>query len=217
MSEEFWRKYYPLTASMGFIKVNFNNLVDEYTKWIKKIPLDKSIEIVDGNLDLMIEKLKPFVMPHTKCCFLQTESEWVAYFDNGTYGPDPFPPVTYMAKILNCEAVTMGFSENTIKSNIGRGSGTYGSTQFVLYSPESKEFLYQKRAIIAANDGGRWTFISEGDPLPFEDTNRYSAKRILERFDRPMLESYCSALGIEIYNEEFYGNKFMLACSLDRS
>ena len=63
----------------------------------------------------------------------------------------------------------------------------------------------------AVNDGGKWVFIDEGNPLSFEDIDRYSAKKIADRFDSKMLESYCQALGIDPYNEQFYGNRFFLS------
>jgi hypothetical protein len=216
MSDDFWKRFYPTSSVIGFIKTDFDKLYQAYREWMYKIKSGKHISIESGNIDMMFERLRPHVMPQTKDCFIQTKSEWIAFFDNGTYGPDPFSSVTYMSEVLECEAVIAGFSENTVKSNIGRGEGTYGNVQFEYYSPESDEFLHLKRAVAAINDGGRWVFVDEGEPLIFEDTSRYSAVRTANRFDRPMLEAYCSAMGIEIYDGNFYGNKFILACKPER-
>jgi hypothetical protein len=215
MPNDFWKKYFPHTTAIGFIKADFFNLHQAFSSWRTKINDENVISVEDGSLDYMFKKLKPLQMPIKKVLFCQTNSEWIAYFDDGRYGSDPFPPVTYMAEVLECEAVLIDFSENTVKSDVGQAEGTYGSVQFALYSPESQDFFLAKRAVGAVNDGGKWVFIDEGDPLPFEDISRYSAKKIADRFDRKMLESYCQALGIDPYNEQFYGSRFFLSRPLE--
>jgi hypothetical protein len=48
----------------------------------------------------------------------------------------------------------------------------------------------------------------EGDPLPFEKPEYYQARRVRDRFTDAMLEEYCRALGIDLFNENFYGPRF---------
>jgi hypothetical protein len=40
---------------------------------------------------------------------------------------------------------------------------------------------------------------------PFEQTERYGAKRLVDRFTSDMLADYCRALGNELFDESFYG------------
>jgi hypothetical protein len=57
----------------------------------------------------------------------------------------------------------------------------------------------------AANDGGKWVFYASGTPQPFEEPERYKERRIRARFTDEMLERYCAALGISLFDEHFYG------------
>jgi hypothetical protein len=60
------------------------------------------------------------------------------------------------------------------------------------------------RAILAMNDGGPWRFDLVGEPLPFEQVERYSARRIRDRFTIPMLRDYLLALDIRAFDADFY-------------
>ena len=55
------------------------------------------------------------------------------------------------------------------------------------------------------NDVRGWKFDQLGAVQDFEQADRYAAKRIAERFTPEMLEEYCRALGIELFDENFYG------------
>jgi hypothetical protein len=55
------------------------------------------------------------------------------------------------------------------------------------------------------NDGGSWLFSADGLEQPFEEPTRYNARRVVDRFTDDMLERYCRALGIGLFDEAFYG------------
>jgi hypothetical protein len=55
------------------------------------------------------------------------------------------------------------------------------------------------------NDGGKWVFEQSGEIQPYEDTSRYGARKIADRFTPEMIESYCAALGINLFDSDFYG------------
>jgi hypothetical protein len=55
-----------------------------------------------------------------------------------------------------------------------------------------------KRALVAHVEDGRWTWDETGSPQPFEQLDRYGAPLIKDRFDRPLLVQYLSALGIHV-------------------
>ena len=57
---------------------------------------------------------------------------------------------------------------------------------------------------IAAHKESRWEFSANGEPLPFEETEQYQAKRIKDRLTFEMVERYCRHLGIELFDPEFY-------------
>ena len=75
---------------------------------------------------------------------------------------------------------------------------------FELYGPYETDFLNFVRSIAVAEDGERWVFEQAGTPLPFEDTARYTARRIRDRFTFDMLERYLKELGLSPFEESFY-------------
>jgi hypothetical protein len=76
-----------------------------------------------------------------------------------------------------------------------------------MFAPHQTTWLNQERAVVAMNDGGSWLFSTDGTPQPFEEPESYKARRIADRFTDDMLERYCKALGIRLFDESFYGMK----------
>jgi|SaaInlStandDraft_4_1057021.scaffolds.fasta_scaffold303884_1 hypothetical protein len=54
------------------------------------------------------------------------------------------------------------------------------------------------------NDGGRWSFDTYGEPYDFEEIERYEARRIRDRFNSELLDSYLKQFGISAFDENFY-------------
>lgn len=73
-----------------------------------------------------------------------------------------------------------------------------------LYGPEPTHFLNHIRSISLTEDDGRWRFDTDGTVQPFEDTERYSARKVVDRFTESMLVEYCSALGLQSFDPAFY-------------
>ncbi len=67
-----------------------------------------------------------------------------------------------------------------------------------VWGPDGAPPLCNVRAIIAMNDGGRWTFETVGTPYPFEDQTAYTRRRKASRFTSEMLYDYLRALGVPI-------------------
>src|SRR5262249_10075236 len=67
-----------------------------------------------------------------------------------------------------------------------------------------------ERTLQVVNDGGQWRFEAYGSVLPFEQPERYKVRPIRKRFTPEMLEAYCSALGIRLFDERFYGPRCAL-------
>lgn len=80
-----------------------------------------------------------------------------------------------------------------------------GSIQFEMFGPEKTEFLNYVRTIAVSFDGGRWVFEANGAIQEFEDLNAYQAPRTRDRFTSDLLERYCKALDIDVFNPKAYG------------
>lgn len=50
--------------------------------------------------------------------------------------------------------------------------------------------------------------------MPFEDPDRYTARRIRDRFDRPMLMSYLRANGIDADERSYWGQGLVIRQSV---
>ena len=72
-------------------------------------------------------------------------------------------------------------------------------------APQNREFLNYERAVYLMNDGGRWEFKTYGEVLPFEEPDRYLSRRLADRFTSEMLDTYCNALGIKVFDESLSG------------
>jgi hypothetical protein len=62
---------------------------------------------------------------------------------------------------------------------------------FELHAPDDSTV----RTIACADDGGRWTFDTIGDPLPIEESFAYDAPRKKDRFTRQNLHDLLTAVG----------------------
>ncbi len=205
----------PLTFSLGFLEMPFQTVVDAYGWWHKELNSSVVISPIELSLEQALLKLEPLITPHRKRLLMVTQSAWTAYFDNGINGGDPFTPIGYLSQQLHCRGLTVTCVPHTMISDGKEERGTYGAVQFQLFAPESRDFLNIERSIIAMNDGGKWTFETMGEIQPFERAEQYKAKRIRDRFTPELLEEYCQALDIRLFDAEFYGPSGVLIEGLD--
>ena len=80
-----------------------------------------------------------------------------------------------------------------------------GAVQFELFGPLDTDFLNYVRTVSVAFDGGRWQFTATGVEQAFEEVDAYRARGVRDRFTSTMLERYCQALGIHVFDPAFYG------------
>ena len=110
-----------------------------------------------------------------------------------------------MARCLKYRGLAVRCVPHTLKSERKDAKRTYGAVQFEPFASERQEFLNYERSISAANDGGRWVFSATGTVRPYENIAQYDAPRVRDRFTPEMLEKYCVALGIKLFDADFYG------------
>ncbi|XXF78223.1 hypothetical protein P2318_00255 [Myxococcaceae bacterium GXIMD 01537] len=104
-----------------------------------------------------------------------------------------------MAQTLGCRGLRVVAVPHTLRKDKGR----YGAVILDVFSPleTGPEYL---RALEAVNDGGRWVFECSGEPFPFEQLERYKARRVRDRFTFDMLKQYLHHLGLAPFDEHFY-------------
>jgi len=86
-----------------------------------------------------------------------------------------------------------------------------------LYGPEQTEWINTIRRVAVTNDVTGWEFAANGGVQPYEQTENYQKRSVVERFTPDMLESYCAALGIDLFNPAFYGEQCLLEHTTNRA
>jgi hypothetical protein len=119
--------------------------------------------------------------------WIQTASRWTAYFDSSWRGTDSFPIIPRLSELGRCNGLRVCIDP-------------MGSIWSV-YGPDGETI----RHVAATEESpGRWEFGQDGDPFPFEETTRYSARRIRDRLPEDVVLDYLRHFEIDLFNTDFY-------------
>lgn len=202
-------QYAPLTFEWGFVQAPLEDVTTAFTDWMATHhPV--TANPYQGALETLLTHLAPLTIESSKHLFVETHSDWVAYFNNNLYGSsEAYAPVSILCEIIHCQGVAVTTRPRGFKRIQG------GGVTFVLFAPEAREHRNVERLIELARDGGRWSFRTLGKPQPYEDLAQYHNWRTTQRFTVEMLIQYCGALGIELINPDFYGPNGVLMEQID--
>lgn len=203
----------PLTFEWGFIEAPLDVVSAAYRRWQRKILHRVRVTQFDLPLADALKQLDPLDRGSQRVLFMNTRSDWTACFDNGVRGGNPATFVGELSRQLKCRGVTVGCIPNTLSRGDDAKPGTWGALKFMLFAPEERDFLNIERSVSIINDAGGWEFNSIGVVQAFEHVDRYAARRIADRLTSGMLEDYCRALGIDLFDEKFYGRPGVLTHS----
>ena len=190
----------PLTWEVGFLETSADHAAAGFARWRRQLgPLEE--RDVRGDLSSLLCGVSPVTDGEpNRFLFVGTDGNWTAFFDNLAFGTDSFGPMSVLARELRVHAVKARWVPNVAGSPAERR----GSVIFELFASEETDFLNIKRVVAVVHDGDRWTFDQVGTPLPFEHPDAYGASRKRDRFSPEMLDEYLRALGIRMFDEEFY-------------
>ena len=190
MCQSILEEWWPVTYDFGLIKAPVETVLDTRLKGYLDHGIDDcTLEHLSQPLTPCFRKLEPLSFQHTKEMYLETGFGWTAFFQNGTRGSDPGLPMLQLSKELDVCAMRICVSPP---------KATYPAVIWAVYDTATNganKYGY-RRSIAAANDGGRWVFESRGEPFPFEESERYSARRKRDRFPSELLWQYLQELGI---------------------
>jgi hypothetical protein len=145
----------------------------------------------------LLHDLLPFEAPWTRelavSCGL-----WTAYLNNFVNGGDATAIGAALMMRLGIRLVVAGNSPEY-------GPG-HQATQLWVLGPDGDPPLMYRRTIAAQATDGRWAWDQSGVPFDFEHMERYSARRIRDRFDRPLLVEYLEQFGIKADDDTCYGD-----------
>ena len=197
----------PITFKIGLLNCSYRRALVASVDWGRKVYKGVEFEEEESPLEKKLAKLQPLgPVPRRQLMVSTRADDWVAFFDNCSSGSDPVGTVGYLSQQLACR----GLIATAVPNTFSGGKGLYGAVQFELFTSHRTEFLNYERTVYASNDGGKWGFGATGTIQPFEETEMYSNRRIMDRFTPDMLRRYCYALGVQIDSDEFYGRQSVL-------
>lgn len=159
------------------------------------------VRTVHGSLETLLRSLLPLTsVEPRRHLLIATATNWTAFFDNGWRGTDA-AALSYAAEQLDCRGIRIVLEPKD------RSTGRYGAVTWELYGAKPTAFLNFERSLSVTNDAGKWIFVNEGTPLPFERTEVYKARTIRERFTPELLDEYLQALGIRAFDTDFYSRQ----------
>lgn len=190
-------KWEPVTGDFGLIQAPLDRVVAELRSWHGFLGIEYRQTEITSSLGDAFQALLPLAHSKMRRLFVATHSDWVACFQNGIQGSDPFPAMSYLAVRMGVIAMRVCSTAETAK---------YPANVWEVYAPETlggAPPLGYRRSIAAANDGGRWVFHESGERFPFEQVGRYEERRKRARFTRDMLQDYLRTFSIEAFSDEF--------------
>jgi hypothetical protein len=143
-----------------------------------------------------LSQLEPLESPWTKHLVVE-HGDWTLHVDNSLLGGDPTAPGPALSRSLGCRVVVAGHSPR-------HGPGHQGTALWVL-GPDGEPPLQYLRTVQVDCADGRWSWHESGDPLPFEQVDRYRARMRRDRFDRELLIEYLDAFDIRPDVPEAFG------------
>ncbi|KFE68738.1 hypothetical protein [Hyalangium minutum] len=199
-------RWAPVTSTMGFLELGAEQAAQAFATWEREVMTPRGITVevlpVSGTLEQALSSLLPLISgERRRRLFIPTRSAWTAYVADQWTGTDAASPMSAMAQRLGIRCLRVVAVPHTLRGNQGR----YGAVMLDVYGPKQPGKLHNYvRALGASNDGGRWVFSNVGEPFPFEQVERYQARRVTDRFTFEMLKDYLRHLGLAPFDEDFY-------------
>jgi len=192
---------WPLGQKVGFVELELAEAVEAYRAWTRgwRPPRPSFSQVEDARLVDQLPRLLPLEMPYTRRLLVAHGQRWTAIFDNSRGGGDPYPAVAELTRIAGTRGVLAGHTPHE--------QYQYPATQLHLFGAEGD---YVRTIDCGVFDSGRWSFEARGTEQPFEELEAYSSQRVRDRFTRPMLLRYLSALGIDADTMSAYGPALLI-------
>ncbi len=183
----------PFTARIWYVEADLDRVVSELTDWYRDRNDTSSLEWIEGGLAGMLTRLEPWTMPSPSYLLVETASAWTAIFSQGS---DIY--VAYvLGERLGVRSIGSAYSPHVSRDGAVR---RYGITEFVLAVPGGA-----KRTVHLSRQDSGWVFHAIGDPIDFEEQERYTSGYKRDRFPLSTMNQYLTNLGVDRANPAFYG------------
>jgi hypothetical protein len=198
MGSGLFERWNPVTHDYGLIRAPIREVVREFVDWQGSINVEHSQSEITSGFAAALQALPPLSAAKHRRLFVATSSDWVACFQSGIDGSDPFTAMSFLAGRMGVLAMRVCST---------RADVTWPATIWEVYAPESlggQPPLLYRRSICAAKDGGHWVFEQSGEPYPFESLAAYEKPRKRDRFTRGLLQEYLANFGIRPFADDFF-------------
>jgi hypothetical protein len=195
-------QFCPVTDGWGFFRTPLDEVAKAIMDWQLPPRPATTCRVFESNLAGALRRLEP--MNFAPVLLGDTQSSWTVVFDGAGSWPDTI--VSYLCHLHGWRGVLVDCVEDTFDNETGKGRP--GGVQLTTFGGPHADARSYERVVSATNQCSQWEFHTYGPVLPFEQPERYKARRIKDRFTQEMLEGYCLALGIRLYDEDFYGPRF---------
>jgi hypothetical protein len=205
-------RFAPITSSPGYLKLGLDDAVAALAAWRRRLSRGRpvSVEEVTDPFPECLHRLEPLtggVRPRE--LLVEASKGWTAYFDCSLRGTDAVSTVGYLTEAAGCQGLSIRAVPHTL-GQPGPRHGQMGAVQFEMFGPLKTDFLNYIRTVHASFDGSHWVFDAVGTPQDFEEIDSYQAPRVRDRFTSEMLDRYCRALGLDVFNPQAYGPRAVL-------
>ncbi|HYH97678.1 hypothetical protein [Hyalangium sp.] len=201
-------RWAPVTSEMGFLELGAEQAAQAFATWQRGLEASSGFTLevlpVTGTLEQVLSRLLPLTSGERqrRYLFIPTRSAWTAYVNSVWTGTDASSLMRSMARTLSIRCLRVVAVPHTLRKHQG---GRYGAVMLGVYGPKQPGKLTNTvRALGASNDGGHWVFDQSGEPFPFEQAEKYQARRVRDRFTFEMLKDYLRHLGLTPFEEDFY-------------
>lgn len=198
-------RFAPITSSIGYLQLPLDESVDALSSWRRGLVGEVGVEQLKVGFPGALRSLEPLtggIRPRE--LLVAFSDRWTAYFDCSLQGTDAVTTIGHLSRTVGRDGLVITTVPHTIGAR-GIKNGRPGSLQFELFGPLPTDFLNYVRSIAVSHDGSKWTFSAAGTVQPFEETDAYRSRRIRDRFTSEMLERYCQALGLRVFDPASYG------------
>lgn len=196
----------PLGLSVSFLRCPVDRVRDALMTW-RTDELGQNIERTGPAwFPDCVSLLDPLEAPWTTELVIGC-GDWTAYLNNGIDGGDPTAAAPYLSTRLGCDCV--------IAMHAPAHAPGHAATQLWVLGPGGEPPLMYVRTIAARAEDGLWSWTTSGAVQSFETPERYEARQIKDRFDRPLLVEYLAGLGIRVDDLTTYDDGFGLRQVVD--
>jgi hypothetical protein len=182
----------PLGLSVQFLEAPRDAVV----KQLHRIFEDLVSVPTESRFPTALHKMLPFEAPWTRLLTAQIGG-WTALTNNFIGGGDGTAPGPAIGRELGVRCVVATHAPS-------HGPG-HAQTQLEVMGPGGEPPLMYIRSISATATDGRWGWYESGARFPWEETERYAARRKRDRFDRAMLLRYLAELDVPV-SDDAYGD-----------